>query len=236
MSPTIRGFVERRLLVNYRVDLETLDKALPAPFRAREVGDTREGMGSVCFTQVEDARPSLFPSGMGTTVEAVTHRVSAELRLEGEPTAEHCFYVPQREVSSRLQAIVGRRLLPTKMEQAEITTEENGDGCLVLVEDGIEKVGFEVRETDTDEVDEDSVFYSVESARVFLCEGGVEYSRSGGSYGGLNCCQDGGEMVPVEVTRARSSYFEKMGGVLDSAFVIAETEHEWQPDRPVPAP
>jgi len=284
MSPGVRGVVERRMLVNYRVDLGKLDTALPGPFRGREVGETRKGIGTVCLTKVEKARPKFAPERAGLSVRSVTHRVPAEIEGEGR----FCAYVPLRGVSSRLCASVGSHALPAEIRCAEFRTEEkegvrrtsvNCGGEYVGVEEtmgwvdqdkgmlesegasesagerrkvaavgGKEERGTEEQdrgnsrttEAATNEsgepemsgsIDEDSVFYSLDSASVFLCEGGAEYMPAGhldGRYKRVEPSAEERSIEPANVTDSKSSYFEKMGGEFDSSFVMEGVEQEWE--------
>jgi hypothetical protein len=231
MSPGVCGVVERRMLVNYRVDLGRLDAALPGPFRGREVGETGKGIGTVCLTRVENARPKLAPERAGMSVRSVTHRVPAEIQGEGR----FCAYVPLRGVSSRLCATLGSHALPAEIGCAEFRTEQKTGVRLTTVNCGGEYVGVEEtmdwvekdrgiepeggsegtdegkkvatagrkEERRTEElsrvnprtreaatkgsgeaetsagIEDGSVFYSPESASVFLCDGGVEYMPAG---------------------------------------------------------
>lgn len=229
MSPAVSGFVESRILVNYRVELENLDTFLPEPFRGREVGETGLGIGSICFTRFENARPRFAPEAVGVSFETATHRVSAA--VEGEDGTTFCVYVPQRDVSSRFCAIVGSLLLPTEFKHGDINRNEQGRARVIRADCGDKITGVDAYETDTNEVDGRSIFYSLESASKFLCDGGVEYSQSGGQYGGIEFRADEIDIETLGVAEARSNYFEKMGGEFDSAFIMRDVEGEWIPRR-----
>lgn len=233
MSPAIRGVIERRILVNYRVDVGTLDAVLPEPFRGREVGESGKGIGSVCLMRVGDARLRFAPSGFGASVETATHRISAEREKNGE--TENCVYVPRRDVSSGLFAAVGERLLPAELNRGNFRVVERDGVCRIRVNCGDEFAGVEVRETESGETDHDSVFDSTESAAKFFCEAGMRYSPSGDRYDSVELCPREWGMKPVEVGEARSSLFESLEGAeLDSAFKMEDIEHEWRPRRSVP--
>jgi len=227
MSPAVRGVAESRLLVNYCVDVGTLDTVLSEPFRGREVGESGMGIGNICLTKVKDARPRFAPGFLGMPVEVATHRIYAKIEGKGE----HCVYVPRRDVSSGFHAFVMGSLLPTEFSSGEFRKEVKGEETKIQVDCGNEVVGVVFDDTERDEVDEDSVFYSLESASVFLCEGGVEYALSGDVYSGVEPCPQEHELKPVEVKDERSSYFGKIGAEFDSAFMMEEVEHVWQPRR-----
>jgi hypothetical protein len=50
--PVIRGIMDRRILVNYRVDQDVLARLLPAPFRPKLVSGF--GVASVCVIRLQD--------------------------------------------------------------------------------------------------------------------------------------------------------------------------------------
>jgi hypothetical protein len=80
-------------------------------------------------------------------------------------------------------------------------------------------------------IEDGSVFYSPGSASVFLCDGGVEYMPAGhrdGRYKRVEPSAEERRIEPVNVTDSKSSYFEKMGGEFDSAFVVEGIEQEWE--------
>ena len=56
--PTLAGIMDRRLLVNYRVDPAILQRLLPAPFRPK----LTHGMGvaGICLIRLTQLRPRAF--------------------------------------------------------------------------------------------------------------------------------------------------------------------------------
>lgn len=234
MSPAIRGVMERRILVNYRVDVGTLDAVLPESFRGREVGESGKGIGGLCFMRLKNARPRFSPKAAGVSAETVTHRISAVRDENGKEAP--CVYVPRRDISSEFGAAIGRSTLSTEINCADFRVWEGEDVSRIRVDCGDEYVGVETHETDDDEIKEGSVFDSLESASEFFCEEGVEYSRSGERYDGVEFCPREWGMKPVEVVELQSSFFERLEGAeLDSAFRMEDIEHEWRPRRSVPA-
>lgn len=106
--PVMVGTIERRLLVNYRVDPDLLARVVPAPFRPQLVGGV--GVAGICLIRLGHLRPVGVPSGLGLTTENAAHRVGVEW---DEPDGiRHGVYIPRRDSSSRLTALVGGRLFP----------------------------------------------------------------------------------------------------------------------------
>ena len=57
--PEMQGEIERRLLVNYRVDPEVMARVLPQPFRPQLVGDA--AVAGICLIRLGHLRPSRVP-------------------------------------------------------------------------------------------------------------------------------------------------------------------------------
>jgi len=236
MLPNIRGTMDRRLLVNYRADTEAFEPLLPQPFRPREVGDTGKGIGSLCLMRIENARPWFAPFREGMDVETLTHRISVEWERNG---ATGCgVYVPRRDVSSRLYAVLGDRFAPGEMSSADFDIEESEDGDYrAKVDCGTEFAN--VAGSLTDEVDDGSVFDSLEDASSFFSSACVRYSESesGERHDGIEMRAREWSMEPLETKTARSSFFKRVEGVeFDSAFCMRGIDHEWRGSRPLAKP
>ena len=74
--PVIRGLIDRRILVNYRVKPEVLARLLPAPFRPKMVNGS--GMAGVCLIRLKHIRPRFMPLFPGLSSENVAHRIAVE--------------------------------------------------------------------------------------------------------------------------------------------------------------
>src|SRR5688572_21509855 len=80
--PTLRGIIDRRLLVNFRVRPEVLRAFLPAPFQPKVVHGW--GMAGICLIRLKDIRPRGFPSACGMDSENAAHRIAVEWEEAGE--------------------------------------------------------------------------------------------------------------------------------------------------------
>ena len=56
--PVIRGVIDRRILVNYRVDPDALRRILPSPFRPKLIRGY--GIAGVCLIRLRQMRPRWF--------------------------------------------------------------------------------------------------------------------------------------------------------------------------------
>src|SRR5579862_8383869 len=106
--PVIVGTIQRRLLINYRVDPEALESFLPSPFRPQLVDGI--GMAGICLIRLGHLRPAGLPHRLGVTTENAAHRIAVE--WDGPDGPVSGVYIPRRDTSSQLTALLGGRLFP----------------------------------------------------------------------------------------------------------------------------
>ena len=68
--------IERRLLINYRIDPEVAERHIPAPFRPLVVSGW--AVGGVCLIRLGHLRPAHLPGAVGLTTENAAHRFAVE--------------------------------------------------------------------------------------------------------------------------------------------------------------
>ena len=119
--PVIRGLIDRRILVNYRVRPEALCRVLPEPFRPLLVGGM--GMAGICLIRLTHVRPRLVPGWLGLGSENAAHRIAVEWDCDGE--RREGVYIPRRDTSSRLNRLIGGRLFPGFHHLAKFDVRES---------------------------------------------------------------------------------------------------------------
>lgn len=77
--PIIQGTIDRRILVNYRVDPDTLAQILPPPFRPQLVHGF--GMVGICLIRLKNIAPRFFPAALGISSENAAHRFAVNSAL-----------------------------------------------------------------------------------------------------------------------------------------------------------
>lgn len=60
---TIHGIIDRRILLNYRIDPQVLRRVLLVPFRPKLYDDV--AVGGVCIIRFEQLRLPFMPAGIG---------------------------------------------------------------------------------------------------------------------------------------------------------------------------
>src|SRR4051812_41967984 len=92
--PSLRGIVRRRVLVNFRVAPDVVQRLLPARFQPRLVDGW--AMAGVCPIRLEQLRPHGFPAALGLASENAAHRIAVTWRDErGE--LQNGVYIPRRD-------------------------------------------------------------------------------------------------------------------------------------------
>ena len=128
--PVISGVIERRLLLNFRVNLAVLERLLPEPFRPVLVGGA--GMAGVCLIRLGRVRPSGLPGWLGIGSENAAHRIAVSWERGGE--RREGVYIPRRDTSSWLNVLAGGRLFPGMHHHARFRIAERGDRFDVAIE------------------------------------------------------------------------------------------------------
>lgn len=227
--PMIRGVIQRRILLNYRIDPGVLSRLLPNPFRPKLADGF--GIGGICLIRLS-VRPPYLPSVMSMTSENAAHRFAVEW---DDHEIKQGVYVPRRDTSSWLNTSAGGRLFPGVQHHARFAVNERGDQYEVRLrsDDAQTCVAFSGRAANA--FPGDSVFSSVDEASSFFEGGSMGYSeaRKPGCFDGLELRTFDWSVTPVSIDRAESSFFadEKLfppGSVaFDSALLMREVTHEW---------
>src|SRR5436190_19343783 len=79
--PIIRGVIDRRILVNYRVEPHALTALIPPPFRPKLYRGY--GMVGICLIRLRHVRPTFLPSWMGISSENAAYRTAVEWEENG---------------------------------------------------------------------------------------------------------------------------------------------------------
>ena len=229
--PAIRGLIERRLLINYRVDPSALAAFLPPPFRPRTFRGV--GVAGICLIRLRQIRPTFLPGWVGVSSENVAHRVAVEWEEAG--SIRQGVYIPRRDTDSRLNAWAGGRLFPGVHHRARFTVDEHGDRLEVALESDDGRTRVSVCGRRCDRLPPSSIFGTLEAASDFFEVGSVGYSPTSrpSRFQGveLRCLR--WAVQPLAVAEVRSSFFEDPGLFppgsieLDNALLMRNIEHEW---------
>jgi hypothetical protein len=233
MAPRLRASIDRRLLVNYRVDPDVLAAVLPKPFRPALVDG--HGLAGICLIRLSGIRPHGLPAAVGLTSENAAHRVAVRWESPDGPVTG--VYVPRRDTSSRFATLVGGRLFPGWQHAARFEVAEHDGRYRIEVESRDRHVSIAVDARLAEHVMPGSLFDTLEEASDFFRGAPVGYAATptAGVFDGVELATDGWDLRPVHIDKIASSFFEDTtrfpvgSTTLDSAFLMGGLTTTWHP-------
>jgi hypothetical protein len=230
-APTLRGIIDRRILVNFHVRPDVFRSWLPSSFRPQLVKGW--AMAGICLIRLKHVRPSGFPAACGLASENAAHRIAVEwvdhgVRREG-------VFIPRRDTSSTLQAFAGGRFFPGRHHLARFDAVEGKGKYQLRMRSNDCEATIEVRARRASKIPETSIFASLAEASEFFAGGSTGYSPTEklGGYDGLELRVARWEVAPLEVESIKSSFFDDRNrfpsGTIhfDCALLMENIEHEW---------
>lgn len=249
LFPPLRGIIDRRILVNFRIDPDAIRDAelLPDGFRPRTVDGV--AIGGICCIRLADIRPAGLPTGLGLSSENAAHRIGVEWEQDGE--WQSGVYIPRRDTDSLLNSFIGSRVFGrhyqasfevSEGDQRQSISEDDGRYELTMRSpNGPVMMHVEARETDT--FPEDSVFEDTHAASAYHQCGSVGYcpSPDESQLQGVELTTDEWQVQPLAVERVSASFFEtrlpEEALTFDNALLMDGIGHQWdpRPSKPVNA-
>jgi hypothetical protein len=231
--PAIRGVIDRRILVNYRVNPDVLQAVLPPPFHPKLVRGV--GIAGICLIRLRGVRPAFLPPWLGIRSENAAHRIAVEW-LDETGRLRESVYIPRRDTDSRLNALAGGRLFPGIHHHARFTVRESLDHFEVALRSDDGRTRLAIRAGLAAELPKTSVFRSLAEASTFFEAGSLGYSATGDPrrFQGLELRCLRWEVTPLAVEEVHSSFFEDPdafppGSVtFDCALLMRGIRHEWR--------
>lgn len=230
--PTIHGMIDRRILVNYRVDPDTAAKLLPRPFRPKLYRGS--AMVGICLIRLSRLRPGFFPRWMGMSSENAAHRFAVEWDEAGH--VRHGVYVPRRDTSSRLNSIIGGRLFPGIQFHAQFQVYETETHFEIHLNSDDKATQVSVVCNLASTMPATSLFKTLAEASTFYEAGSVGYSATADSqtFQGIELKCHRWQVEPLSISCVHSSYFDDrtqfpVGTIeFDSALLMRGIDHEWR--------
>ncbi len=230
--PVIDGTIDRRFLINYRVDPDILQRQLPSGFRVHLVDGF--GVAGICVLRLSELRPKGLPRTFGVATENAAHRVAVE--WEGPEGTCRGVYIARRDTSSSLTVGLGGRLFPGVHHRADFEFRERARRYELDFESRHDGTVVAMTATTAEALPEDSVFSSLEDASSFFQRSPLGFSprRRGHALEGLELDCATWRVEPLRVERVASSYFDdpeifSKGSVrFDSALVMRDIKSTWR--------
>lgn len=232
--PVIRGVIDRRVLVNYRIDPSVLLSVLPEPLQPKVIRGV--GIGGICLIRLKALRPRLVPSAFGIRSENAAHRIAVLLPGGGEGV-----FIPRRDTSSMLNSLAGGRVFPGRHHRSHFDVEESSGSYSLALTDRDGRRLLSVKASIAGEFPPSSVFESLAEASSFFEAGSVGYSSTADPsvLDGLELRTTSWDVEALEVEEAHSSYFEDTSMFpegsteFDCALLMRGVEHEWHAREPL---
>ncbi len=231
--PELHGEIERRLLVNYRVDPEAVARVLPQPFRPQLVADA--AVAGICLIRLGHMRPSPMPRALGLRSENAAHRVAVEWDTPNGPRTG--VYIPRRDSDSWVNIALGGRVYPGEHHRARFAVAETDDRVAVAFSslDGSAEVDVSVQVTER--LTGSRLFADTDEASAFFEAGSTGYSATSrpGRFDGLGLRTSAWAVEPTSVERASSSFFDEPTlfpagtAELDCALLMRRVPVAWEP-------
>lgn len=229
--PVVRGVIDRRILVNYRVEPDVLARHLPAPFRPKL--HRGRAMAGICLIRLQRVRPKVLPAWLSISSENAAHRIAVEWDEGGR--VREGVYVRRRDTDSWLHAIAGGRVFPGLHSHARFVVEESESHFEVMLRSDDGETSLCVVGDVAVDLPATSHFASLAEASAFFQAGSLGYSATtdARTFQGLELRCDRWHVEPLSVASVQSSFFDDRakfppGSIeFDCALLMRGIEHEW---------
>lgn len=231
--PRMSSVVERRLLVNYRVDPEIAASLVPAPMRPQLVGGW--AVAGICLIRLGQFRPSGLPGWVGLRSENAAHRISVE--WDGPQGLSTGVYISRRDSGSMLNVLAGGRLFPGEHSSARFDVRETAQDLHVAFDSRDKAISVSVDVRTAEQFQGSELFADLAQASDFFRRGAAGFSATSGGrcLDGLELRTDAWQVEPVDIRSVRSTVFDDQhrfppgSAMLDCALLMREVPVTWRP-------
>ena len=230
--PSIEGVIRRRLLVNFRVDPDVVQRLLPAGLAPKLQGDY--AIAGICLIRLERIRPVHVPWRLGFSGENAAHRVAVVWRGSDGSDREGV-YIPMRHTNSKLMLMLGGRLFPGVHQLATFDVADTGDSIDISIRSATDDMQVTLKGRAAEQLPMGSAFPSLKAASEFFRGGSVGYSpgRVRGRLEGLKLVSPTWRVDPLAISEVHSSWlsdvarFPSGSSEFDCALVMRDIAHRW---------
>ena len=228
---TIHGTIDRRVLLNYRINPDILARALPEPYRPKTYRGW--GVGGICMIRFKGLRPLGVPAWMGFGSENAAHRIAVLWNQDGKEMEG--VYIPRRDTNSWFNKTLGGTVFPGIFNRSRFEVRETADSVFIEIvrEDGGVEAAFEGQTTAA--LPSTSIFPNLTEATNFFSLGATGYSATNEPehYHGMELKTLNWTIEPLHIREAVSCFFSDKtkfpeGTIeLDCALLMRNVAHEW---------
>ena len=138
--PTIQGIIRRRILANFRIDPQVMQRQLPSRFRPKVHNGF--AVAGICLIRLEHIRPRLMPEIVGLNSENAAHRVAVLWDVDG--VEREGVFISRRDTSSHLNHLLGGRIFPGEHHQASFNVADSASEIRFAMKSADRKVSVEI--------------------------------------------------------------------------------------------
>ena len=227
--PTIHGYIDRRILINFTADPKAVEGIIPLPFRPKIYKG--KAIVGICLIRLKHIKPKRLPDFIGVNSENGAHRIAVEWDENGETKSG--VYIPRRDTSLKLNALAGGRIFPGKHHYAKFNVQESKGNYHIDFKSS-DNTEILINATETKFFNNKSIFETLNEASDFFEKGSLGYSPSNNRFDGLKLKTYKWQVSALDVSNVKSSFFEdvklfpKGSVVFDHALLMTNIEHEWE--------
>jgi hypothetical protein len=229
--PVIQGIIKRRILANFRVDPEAIQRELPRRFRPKLQNGS--AIAGICLIRLEHVRPRSMPAAVGLNSENAAHRIAVIWDEDGA-TREGVF-ISRRDTNSQINHLLGGRIFPGEHHHAHFSVAESECEISLKMKSDDAAVAVELAGRINANLPATSVFPSLADSSAFFEKGSLGYSvtRERERLDGLELRTAQWRVEPLEISNIYSSYFADKarfpdGSIeFDHALIMRNVAHEW---------
>jgi hypothetical protein len=224
--PRMAATIERRLLVNYRVDAAVIADLLPDGLRPQIVNES--AVAGVCLIRLGAFRPMWVAPKIGHRSESAAHRVAVE--WDGPDGLQTGVFIPRRHTASRLAQAAGGRVFPGVHEHARVRSVESDRDLSVTIDAADLQVAVDAHVVPPEDF-ESSLFPDLAAVSDFFRKDAVGWSPTrAGTLEPLRLETDAWRVEPARATRVESSFFNGLpvgSAVFDHVLVMRDVPVVW---------
>lgn len=220
----VASTIERRLLVNYRLDPGLARHLVPPGLRPAIVGDS--AIGGFCLIRLSEMRPYGLPRLSGVRSENAAHRIAVEWDENGR--TRRGMYIPERHSGSWLPRLAGGRVFPGVHQAAHFAVAERPDRIGVVAT----APHLEIRADVTPDAPwSSSIFRTVTEASDFFAAASVGWSpRRHGGWDAVEMRTNAWAVRSTEAREISSTLLEQFPAgscVFDHALLMSDIPVTW---------
>jgi hypothetical protein len=229
--PVLNGLIDRRILVNYRVEPDVVKSLLPSYLEPLVINGYASA--AICLLRLKNIGMKYSPSFLRITSENAAHRFLVKYTKGNEEGT--AVFIPRRDTDSILNVVLAGKMFSWPHYSASFLVKEaNGNYCVKMQsKDHHSMVQVEAQLSDT--FPSKSMFDSLDHASDCFhgCAVGISPSAQVSKVKTIKLKTKTWYVKPLHISFLKSSYFENKslfpeGSIeFDNGILMEGIEHEW---------